>query len=70
MWKVVSVCLEIVLISAQDRCTVWADCTTGMENHFRHTRCYSYVTWVKWKLVSVHLNIVLISTQDRCMVLR
>ena len=30
-WKLVSVCLEIVLISAQDRCTICAECTTGME---------------------------------------
>jgi hypothetical protein len=29
--ELVSVCLEVVLISAQDRCTVCAECTTGME---------------------------------------
>jgi hypothetical protein len=30
-WKLVSVRLEIVLVSAQDRCTVCAECTIGME---------------------------------------
>jgi hypothetical protein len=39
-----------------------------LKNHFVHTRCYSYVTWIKWKGVLVHLEIVLISTQDRCSV--
>jgi hypothetical protein len=29
--KVIWICLEIVLISAQDRCTVCAECATGME---------------------------------------
>ena len=31
MSKLISVRLEIVLISAQDRCMVCAECTTGME---------------------------------------
>jgi hypothetical protein len=30
-WKLVLVCLEIELISAHDRCTVCAECTTSME---------------------------------------
>jgi hypothetical protein len=30
MW-VVAVCFEIVLIFVQERCTVYAKCTTGME---------------------------------------
>ena len=30
-WKLVSVHLEIVLISTQDRCMVCVECTTGME---------------------------------------
>jgi hypothetical protein len=30
-WKLVSVCLEIVLVTAQDRCMVCAKCTTFME---------------------------------------
>jgi hypothetical protein len=29
MWKLDSLCLEIVLILMQDRCTVWAECTRG-----------------------------------------
>ena len=32
MWKLVSVRLEIVLISTHDRCTVGAECTTGTES--------------------------------------
>jgi hypothetical protein len=30
-WKLVSVYLEIMLISTQDRCTICAECTMGME---------------------------------------
>jgi hypothetical protein len=30
-WKLVSVCLEIVFVSVLDRCTVYAEYTTGME---------------------------------------
>ena len=30
-WKLISVCLEIVLILTQDRCTVCAKCTIGSE---------------------------------------
>jgi hypothetical protein len=30
-WKVVSVHLEIVLVLAQDQCTICAECTKGME---------------------------------------
>jgi hypothetical protein len=30
-WKLVSVCLDIVLVSAQDRCTVCAERSIGME---------------------------------------
>jgi hypothetical protein len=30
-WKLVSVCLEIVLVSAQDRCTVCIERTTCLE---------------------------------------
>jgi hypothetical protein len=36
-----------------------------LENHFRRTQWYSYVTWIKWKLIFMHLKIVLILTQDR-----
>ena len=30
-WKIVSVRFEIVLVLAQDRCTVYAKCTSGTE---------------------------------------
>jgi hypothetical protein len=30
-WKLVLVCLEIVLVSAQGRCTVCAERTTGLK---------------------------------------
>jgi hypothetical protein len=30
-WKLVSVRLQIVLVSAQDMCTVCAECTIGLE---------------------------------------
>ena len=30
-WKLILFHLEIVLISAQDRCTIYAECTTGMQ---------------------------------------
>ena len=30
-WKLVSVCFEIVLVMAQDRCMVCAECTSAME---------------------------------------
>ena len=31
-WKLVSVCLEIVLVSVQDRCTVYAKRTIGLDS--------------------------------------
>jgi hypothetical protein len=31
MWKIVLVCLEIVLFSTQDRCMVCAECTIASE---------------------------------------
>jgi hypothetical protein len=40
-WKIVSICLEIVLISMQDRCTVCAKCTIGSKISFGHTKWYS-----------------------------
>jgi hypothetical protein len=64
-WKLVSVRLEMVLVSAQDRCTVRAKRTIGLEI-ILCTRWYSKVTWVKSKLVSVRLEIVLILAQDTC----
>ena len=31
MWNLVSIRLEIVLVLVQDRCTVFAKCTIGLE---------------------------------------
>jgi hypothetical protein len=59
--------LETVLISASDRCTVFAGCTIGMQFILvvpDVLQCYV----VKWMLVSIYLEIVLTLTQDRCMV--
>jgi hypothetical protein len=39
-----------------------------LENHFGHTRWYSYVMWVMSNLISVHLEMVLVSVQYRCTV--
>ena len=36
MWKLVSVCLEIVLILTQDRCTVCVKRTIGLEIFWTH----------------------------------
>jgi hypothetical protein len=33
-WKLISVCLEIVLILVQDRYTICAKCAMGMEKSF------------------------------------
>jgi hypothetical protein len=35
-WKLISVCLEMVLVSAQDRCTVCAERTIGSEIILTH----------------------------------
>ena len=59
--------LKIVLVSVQDRCTVWAN-IPWLRNCFGRTRWYSLVTRLKWKFVSVRLEIVLILTHDRCTV--
>jgi hypothetical protein len=53
-WKLVLVHLDILLILTQDRCTVCAEYTVGLE--------------VMSNLVSVRLEMVLVSVQDRCMV--
>ena len=63
-----SVRLEEVLVSAQDRCMVCAECTSGMEIILGTPDGTPSLTVVKRKLISIHLEIVLVSTQDRCMV--
>jgi hypothetical protein len=40
-WKLVSVYLEIVFISRQDRFMVCAKCTKGSKIAFGHTKWYS-----------------------------
>jgi hypothetical protein len=35
-WKLISIHLDIVLISAQDRCTICADCTTAWKSFWAH----------------------------------
>ena len=52
-WKLVSVYFEIVLVRAQDRCTVCAECTSGKEIALGTPEWYTKVMYVKWKLVSV-----------------
>ena len=67
MWKLVSVRLEIVLISTHDRCIVCAERTIGSEIILAAPMIL-LGTRVKSKLISVRLEIVLISAQDRCTV--
>ena len=64
--KLVSIHLEIVLISAQDRCTVCTECNTAVEIALGTPGCYSKVMYVKLKLVLVRFEILLVPTQDRC----
>jgi hypothetical protein len=44
MWNLVFVHYMMVLVSEQDRCTVCAKCTIGLENRFGHIRWYSKLT--------------------------
>ena len=70
-WNLVSIRFEIVLVLAQDWCTVCPEGTIGSEIILDAPdgtpRC-SLVTWVMWNLVSIRLEIVLVLVQDRCMV--
>ena len=66
--KLVSIHLEILLISAKDRCTVCTECNTGVEIALGTPGWYSKVMYVKLKLGFVHLGIALVSARDRCMV--
>ena len=63
--KLVSIQLEILLISAKDRCTVCTECNTGVEIALGTPGWYLYV---KLKLVLVRLGIALVSARFRCMV--
>ena len=64
-WKLILLRLEIVLILAQDRCTVCAD--WAWKSFWPYPMAL-LGTWVKGRLVSVCLEIVLVSMQDRCTV--
>jgi hypothetical protein len=64
----VLVCLDIVLTLMQDRCTIYAERSIGLENHFGCTRRISYVTLVMWNLVSIHLVTVAVLMQVTCTV--
>ena len=64
MWNLVSIRLEIVLVLVQDRCTVCAECTIGMEIVLDALDGTPWF-WVVWNLVSIRLEIVLVLVQDR-----
>jgi hypothetical protein len=66
--KLVSVCLETVLVSVQDRCTVCTKYTIASEIVLVTPDGTPKVTRLKWKLVSVRLDTVLILIQDSCTV--
>ena len=70
-WKLVSVHLETMLISVQNRCTVHTSYMCGLRqmhhrlrNNFGCTQWCADMMWVKWRLVLVHLEIVLVSMKD------
>ena len=63
----VSVRLEMVLVSVQDRCTVCAKRTIGSET-ILDVPMVLLGDELKSKLASVYLDIVLVLTQDRCTV--
>ena len=66
-WKILLVCLEIVLILTQDGCTVCAERTIGSETFWTHSmERLGDVGHVE--SCSVHLEMVLVLVQDRCMV--
>jgi hypothetical protein len=64
----VSVCLEIVIILTQDRCTVCAEGTTDSKIILDTPDRTPRMTWVLWNLILVPLETVLVSVQNRCMV--
>ena len=67
MSNLVTVCLETVLVSVQDRCMVCAKHTIGLEFVLDRMMVLLRVE-VKWMLILVYLEIVLSLTQDRCTV--
>ena len=61
MWNLVSVHLEIVLVSVQDRCMDCAKCTIGSEIILDAPDGTPSLS-LKWMLISVRLEIVLMLT--------
>jgi hypothetical protein len=66
-WNLVSVRLETVLVSVQDRCMVCAERTMGTEIVLDATDGTPRFK-AQEEVISVCLEIMLILTQDRCMV--
>jgi hypothetical protein len=66
-WKLVSVCLEIVLVSVQDRCTVCAERSVAWKLFWIHLMVLLGDV-VKWNLIFIRLQIAIISAQHSCMV--
>ena len=70
-WKVVSFCLEIVLILTQDRCTVCAKRTIGSEINCTHLmELLGDVGHAESRSVRLEMVLVLllVLVQDRCTV--
>ena len=67
LWKLVSVRLEIVLGSVQDRCTICAKRTIGLDSVI-NAPMVLLGDEAQVKLISVRVEIALILTQDRCAV--
>jgi len=66
MWNVTSLCLEIVLVSVRDWCTVCAKCTIDSEIVFDAPD--GTPRWRGSTESSAYLEIVQILTQHRCTV--
>jgi hypothetical protein len=64
-WKLVSVCLEIVLILTQRWVHYLRRMYHRLENVFGQSRWNSYVMWVMSNLVLVCSEMVLVLMQDR-----
>jgi hypothetical protein len=67
-WKLVLVCLEIVLILTQYMCTVCARKYHRLKNRYGRTRRNTSVKWVLLNLISIYLETVLVSMQVMCTV--
>ena len=66
-WKLGLVCLKIVLILMQDRCTVCIEHTICLEINL-DAPDGTLMTCVIWSLALVCLETVLVLVQDMCMV--